>query len=98
MNLQKRTPVRDAADDGVSRQKVNMEKHLKIAIFIDFDNIEIGVKSTLQREFDVSVVLEALKERGEIVTKIVLSYCFSLFTSAMKSLSPLTMAKALMWS
>ena len=47
-----------------------MEKHLKIAIFIDFDNIEIGVKSTLQKEFDVSVVLEALKERGEIVTKI----------------------------
>jgi len=59
-----------ANDDGVSRQKANMEKHLKIAIFIDFDNIEIGVKSTLQREFDVSVVLEALKERGEIVTKI----------------------------
>ncbi len=50
--------------------KVNMEKHLKIAVFIDFDNIEIGVKSTLQREFDVSVVLEALKERGEIITKI----------------------------
>jgi uncharacterized protein (TIGR00288 family) len=45
-------------------------KHLKIAVFIDFDNIEIGVKSTLQREFDVSVVLEALKERGDIVTKI----------------------------
>jgi uncharacterized protein (TIGR00288 family) len=45
-------------------------KHLKIAVFIDFDNIEIGVKSTLQREFDVSVVLEALKERGEIITKI----------------------------
>jgi uncharacterized protein (TIGR00288 family) len=50
--------------------KVNMEKHLKIAVFIDFDNIEIGVKSTLQREFDVSIVLEALKERGEIITKI----------------------------
>jgi uncharacterized protein (TIGR00288 family) len=47
-----------------------MEKHLKIAVLIDFDNIEIGVKSTLQREFDVSLVLEALKERGEIVTKI----------------------------
>ncbi len=50
--------------------KVDMEKHLKIAVFIDFDNIEIGVKSTLQREFDVSIVLEALKERGEIITKI----------------------------
>src|SRR5439155_14505414 len=47
-----------------------MEDKLKIAVFIDFDNIEIGVKSTLQREFDVSVVLEALKERGEIITKI----------------------------
>ena len=31
-------------------------------------------------------------------TKMRLSYCFSLLTSAMKSLSPLTMAKALMWS
>lgn len=47
-----------------------MEKQLKIAVFIDFDNIEIGVKSTLQREFDVSIVLDALKERGEIITKI----------------------------
>ncbi|MGD0090127.1 MAG: NYN domain-containing protein, partial [Planctomycetota bacterium] len=40
-----------------------------IAVFIDFDNIEIGVKSTLHREFDVAAVLDALKERGEIVTK-----------------------------
>ena len=70
MKLRRRTPVREAGNEGVSPQKANMEKHLKIAIFIDFDNIEIGVKSTLQREFDVSVVLEALKERGEIVTKI----------------------------
>src|SRR5579864_8508423 len=46
-----------------------MEKQLKIAVFIDFDNIEIGVKTTLQREFDVAAVLDALKERGELVTK-----------------------------
>ncbi len=46
-----------------------MEKQLKLAVFIDFDNIEIGVKTTLQREFDVAAVLDALKERGEIVTK-----------------------------
>ena len=46
-----------------------MEQKLKIAVFIDFDNIEIGVKSTLHREFDVAVVLDGLKERGEIVTK-----------------------------
>ena len=47
-----------------------MEDKLKLAVFIDFDNIEIGVKSTLQREFDVAAVLDALKERGEIVTNI----------------------------
>jgi len=51
-----------------------MEEKLKIAVFIDFDNIEIGVKSTLQREFDVAAVLDALKERGEIVTKIAWYY------------------------
>jgi uncharacterized LabA/DUF88 family protein len=43
---------------------------LKIAVFIDFDNIEIGVKSTLSVTFDIGVVLEALKERGDVVSKI----------------------------
>ena len=43
---------------------------LKIAVFIDFDNIEIGVKSTLGVQFDIGVVLEALKERGDVVSKI----------------------------
>ena len=46
------------------------EDNLKIAVFVDFDNIEIGVKSTLNRHFDIAAVLEAIKERGEIVTKI----------------------------
>jgi uncharacterized LabA/DUF88 family protein len=49
---------------------LNGSDRLKIAVFIDFDNIEIGVKSTLNRHFDVSTVLEAIKERGEVVTKI----------------------------
>jgi uncharacterized LabA/DUF88 family protein len=50
--------------------KVLADTRLKIAVFIDFDNIEIGVKSTLSVQFDVGVVLEALKERGEVVSKI----------------------------
>ena len=49
------------------------ESRLKIAVFIDFDNIEIGVKSTLSSTFDVGVVLEAVKERGEVVTKVAYS-------------------------
>jgi uncharacterized protein (TIGR00288 family) len=46
-----------------------MQERLNIAVFVDYDNIEIGLKSTLRREFDVSIPLEALKERGDIVAK-----------------------------
>jgi len=46
------------------------QDRLNIAVFIDFDNIEIGVKSTLGQQFDVGVILDAIKERGEVVTKI----------------------------
>src|SRR5882762_9756115 len=45
-------------------------ERVNIAVFIDFDNIEIGVKSTLGEHFDIGIILEALKERGEVVTKI----------------------------
>jgi uncharacterized LabA/DUF88 family protein len=43
---------------------------VNIAVFVDFDNIEIGVRTTLNEHFDVGAVLEALKERGEVVTKV----------------------------
>src|SRR5579864_9062334 len=46
-----------------------MQEKLNIAVFVDYDNIEIGVKSTLRREFDVSLPLDALKERGDLVAK-----------------------------
>jgi uncharacterized LabA/DUF88 family protein len=46
------------------------QDRVNIAVFIDFDNIEIGVKSTLGEHFDIGIILEALKERGEVVTKI----------------------------
>lgn len=45
-------------------------QRLKIAVFIDFDNIEIGVKTTLHTQFDIAAILDGIKERGEIVTKI----------------------------
>jgi uncharacterized protein (TIGR00288 family) len=49
------------------------EKSQRIAVFIDFDNVEIGVKTTIGGQFDIGLVLEAIKERGEIVTKIAYS-------------------------
>jgi uncharacterized protein (TIGR00288 family) len=46
------------------------QERVNIAVFIDFDNIEIGVRTTLSENFDIGTILEALKERGEVVTKI----------------------------
>ena len=46
------------------------ETRLKIAVFIDFDNIEIGVKTTLGQQFDIAAILDGIKERGEVVTKV----------------------------
>ncbi len=46
------------------------DQRLKIAVFIDFDNVEIGVKTTLGLQFDIGAVLEAIKERGEVITKV----------------------------
>ncbi|MSO56286.1 MAG: NYN domain-containing protein [Acidobacteria bacterium] len=45
-------------------------QRLKIAVFIDFDNIEIGVKTTLHTQFDIAAILDGIKERGEVVTKV----------------------------
>ncbi len=39
-------------------------------MFIDFDNVEIGVRNTLNASFDAGLVLDALKERGEVVSKM----------------------------
>jgi len=46
------------------------EERLKIAVFIDLENIAIGVKQSMNRNFEVGTVLEAIKEKGEIITKI----------------------------
>src|SRR6476660_6634895 len=46
------------------------QERVNIAVFIDFDNIEIGVRTTLNQQLDVGTVLDAIKERGEVVTKI----------------------------
>jgi uncharacterized protein (TIGR00288 family) len=46
------------------------QERVNIAVFVDFDNIEIGVRTTLNEHFDIGIILEALKERGEVVTKI----------------------------
>ena len=57
-------------DTDNARNRFAHQDRLNIAVFIDFDNIEIGVKTTLGQQFDVGIILDAIKERGEVVTKI----------------------------
>lgn len=47
-----------------------VDENLKFAVFFDYDNIEIGVKTTLHRGLDIAAVLEGVNQRGEIVTKV----------------------------
>ena len=51
-----------------------MERQLKIAVFIDFDNIEIGVKTTLQRDFDVAAVLYDFGRQPRAAREFFLKY------------------------
>jgi len=66
--------MRRHGNTGAKRQGSHMnnlnEERLKIAVFIDVDNISIGVKQSMNKNFDVGAVLEAIKEKGEIITKI----------------------------
>ena len=45
----------------------------KIALFIDFENIAIGVTDAKYKKFDIGLVLERLLEKGKIVVKR--AYC-----------------------
>ena len=38
-----------------------------IAVFVDFENLAIGVRHTQQGEFQVQLVLKRLLEKGRIV-------------------------------
>src|SRR5881398_596110 len=66
----------DAAEDDVnvgsppSRSSMNESK---IALFIDFENIAIGVTDAKYKKFEVGLLLERLLEKGKIVVKR--AYC-----------------------
>jgi hypothetical protein len=48
-------------------------KESKIALFIDFENIAIGVMDAKYKKFEIGLVLERLLEKGKIVVKK--AYC-----------------------
>src|SRR3954470_5443253 len=62
--------INQSGRNAAARTLLSHQERVNIAVFIDFDNIEIGVKTTLGQQFDVGIILDAIKERGEVVTKI----------------------------
>jgi len=50
-----------------------MQAERRIALFIDFENIAIGVTDAKYKKFEVSLLLERLLEKGKIVAKR--AYC-----------------------
>ena len=41
----------------------------RLALFIDFENIAIGVRDANYRKFDINLVLERLLEKGKVLVK-----------------------------
>jgi len=62
----------DAAEDdtnvGLPPSRSSMNES-KIALFIDFENIAIGVTDAKYKKFEVNLLLERLLEKGKIVVK-----------------------------
>ena len=48
---------------------VSAQDEQRLALFIDFENIAIGVRDAHYRKFDVNLVLERLLEKGKVLSK-----------------------------
>ena len=62
----------DDTDIGAAPSNRSMNES-RIALFIDFENIAIGVTDAKHKKFEVSLLLERLLEKGKIVVKR--AYC-----------------------
>src|ERR1700722_16697346 len=46
-----------------------MNDEVKLALFIDFENLAIGVQTARYKKFEVHLLIERLVEKGKIVVK-----------------------------
>ncbi|HEY5609724.1 MAG TPA: NYN domain-containing protein, partial [Thermoanaerobaculia bacterium] len=56
-------------DDMPSPPSRGFSPERRIALFIDFENIALGVREAKYKKFDVNLLLERLLEKGKIVVK-----------------------------
>jgi len=76
MNRKAQFDETSANDEDISTSSPpprNMNAERKIALFIDFENIAIGVMDAKYKKFEISILLERLLEKGKIVVKR--AYC-----------------------
>jgi len=63
----------DSVEDFSPSPPRNLGPERKIALFMDFENIAIGVRDAKYKKFEVELLLERLLEKGKIVLKK--AYC-----------------------
>src|SRR5688500_13230553 len=63
----------DADDDTLASPPSRNKSERRIALFIDFENIAIGVTDAKYKKFEISLLLERLLEKGKVVSKR--AYC-----------------------
>ena len=74
-----RKPIFEEKDNGGDDDSLaaapprSMSNERKIALFIDFENIAIGVTEAKYKKFEIGLLLERLLEKGKIVAKR--AYC-----------------------
>jgi uncharacterized LabA/DUF88 family protein len=65
-------PYNDPTEDYASFQRSSAPDR-RLALFIDFENLAIGVKEAKYKKFEIGLLLERLLEKGKIVLKR--AYC-----------------------
>src|SRR5436305_4825785 len=73
--MSRKPDIDDSDEESAVTPPNNMNNNVerKIALFIDFENIAIGVIDAKYKKFEVSILLERLLEKGKIVVKR--AYC-----------------------
>jgi len=60
--------LRELFQQAPEKGSSDVEEH-KIALFCDFENIALGVRDSESKKFEISLVLERLREKGKVIVK-----------------------------
>ena len=63
----------DSSDDDIIVSSRPFVADAKIALFIDFENIALGVRQASYAKFEINLLIERLVDKGKIVVKR--AYC-----------------------